>query len=71
MVGKRNDTGELQDSVFQFNHLKTKRVCFIQGLSAYRAVKILLLVYKKQSFNVVQGKSRCLFRDLSKHITAM
>jgi hypothetical protein len=45
------------------NPLKKKCVCFIEGLSPYRAVNTLILGYKKQSFNAVWGKSRCLFWD--------
>jgi hypothetical protein len=37
------------------------RICFIQGLSAYRAVNTLHFGYKNQSLNVLLGKSRCLF----------
>jgi hypothetical protein len=37
----------------RFNPLKTKRVCFIQGLSAYRAVNTLPFGYKNQSLNVL------------------
>jgi hypothetical protein len=36
-----------------FNLLKTKRICFIQGLSAYRAVNTLHFGYKNQSLNVL------------------
>jgi hypothetical protein len=36
-----------------FNPLKTKRVCFIEGLSAYRAVNTLHFGYKNQSLNVL------------------
>jgi hypothetical protein len=36
-----------------FNPLKTKRICFIYGLSAYRAVNTLHLGYKNQSLNVL------------------
>jgi hypothetical protein len=35
------------------NPLKTKFICFIQGLSAYRAVKTLHFGYKNQSLNVL------------------
>jgi hypothetical protein len=35
------------------NPLKTKRICFIQGLSAYRAVNTLHFGYKNQSLNVL------------------
>jgi hypothetical protein len=38
---------------FNFNPLKTKRICFIQGLSAYRAVNTLHFGYKNQSLNVL------------------
>jgi hypothetical protein len=40
-------------SATYFNPLKTKRVCFIQGLSAYRAVNTLHFGYKNQSLNVL------------------
>jgi hypothetical protein len=36
-----------------FNPLKTKRISFIQGLSAYRAVNTLHFGYKNQSLNVL------------------
>jgi hypothetical protein len=36
-----------------FNPLKTKRICFIKGLSAYRAVNTLHFGYKNQSLNVL------------------
>jgi hypothetical protein len=36
---------------FLINPLKTKRICFIQGLSAYRAVNTLHFGYKNQSLN--------------------
>jgi hypothetical protein len=35
------------------NLLKMKRICFIQGLSAYRAVNTLHFGYKNQSLNVL------------------
>jgi hypothetical protein len=35
------------------NPLKTNRICFIQGLSAYRAVNTLHFGYKNQSLNVL------------------
>jgi hypothetical protein len=35
------------------NPLKMKRICFIQGLSAYRAVNTLHFGYKNQSLNVL------------------
>jgi hypothetical protein len=35
------------------NPLKTKRIWFIQGLSAYRAVNTLHFGYKNQSLNVL------------------
>jgi hypothetical protein len=35
------------------NPLKTKRICFIQGLSAYRAVNTLHFGYKNQSLDVL------------------
>jgi hypothetical protein len=37
----------------RINPLKTNRICFIQGLSAYRAVNTLHLGYKNQSLNVL------------------
>jgi hypothetical protein len=39
--------------IFHINHLKTKRICFIEGLSAYRAVNTLHFGYKNQSLNVL------------------
>jgi hypothetical protein len=36
-----------------FNLLKTKRICFIQELSAYRAVNTLHFGYKNQSLKVL------------------
>jgi hypothetical protein len=36
-----------------FNPLKTDFICFIQGLSAYRAVNTLHFGYKNQSLNVL------------------
>jgi hypothetical protein len=38
---------------FVQNNLKTKRTCFIHGLSAYRAVNTLHFGYKNQSLNVL------------------
>jgi hypothetical protein len=35
------------------NPLKTRRICFIKGLSAYRAVNTLHFGYKNQSVNVL------------------
>jgi hypothetical protein len=35
------------------NLLKTKRICFVEGLSAYRAVNTLHFGYKNQSLNVL------------------
>jgi hypothetical protein len=37
----------------EINPLKTKRICFIQGLSVYRAVNTLHFGYKNQSLNVL------------------
>jgi hypothetical protein len=37
----------------KFNPLKTKRICFIKGLSAYRAVNTLHFGYKNQSLDVL------------------
>jgi hypothetical protein len=39
--------------IFRINPLKTKRICFIDGLSAYRAVNTLHFGYKNQSLNVL------------------
>jgi hypothetical protein len=36
-----------------FNPLKTKRICFLEELSAYRAVNTLHFGYKNQSLNVL------------------
>jgi hypothetical protein len=38
---------------FHFNPSKTKRISFIYGLSAYRAVNTLHFGYKNQSLNVL------------------
>jgi hypothetical protein len=35
------------------NPLKTKRICFMYGLSAYRAVNTLHFGYENQSLNVL------------------
>jgi hypothetical protein len=35
------------------NPLKKKRICFIEGLSAYRAVNTLHFGYKNQSLNAL------------------
>jgi hypothetical protein len=35
------------------NPLKAKRICFMQGLSAYRSVNSLHFGYKNQSLNVL------------------
>jgi hypothetical protein len=43
----------LGPSSFLFNTLKTKRICFIEGLSAYRAVNTLHVGYKNQSLNIL------------------
>jgi hypothetical protein len=40
-------------SLQKFNPLKTKPICFIYGLSAYRAVNTLHFGYKNQSLNVL------------------
>jgi hypothetical protein len=39
------------------------KICFIQGISLYRAVNTFHHGYKNQSVNDVQSKSRCLFWD--------
>jgi hypothetical protein len=41
------------DKINIINPLKTNRICFIQGLSAYRAVNTLHFGYKNQSLNVL------------------
>jgi hypothetical protein len=40
-----------------FNPLRTKRICFIQGYSPYRAVNTFRFGYTNQSVNDVHGKS--------------
>jgi hypothetical protein len=45
------------------NPLKTKHICFIKELNAYRAVNTLRFGYKNQSLNVSEGKSCCLLWD--------
>jgi hypothetical protein len=37
----------------EINPVNTKRICFVEGLSAYRAVNILHFGYKNQSLNVL------------------
>jgi hypothetical protein len=39
--------------LYGLNPLKTERICFIYGLSAYRAVNTLHFGYKNQSLNVL------------------
>jgi hypothetical protein len=39
--------------VYVINPLKTKHVCFIRGLGAYRAVNTVHFGYKNQSLNVL------------------
>jgi hypothetical protein len=39
--------------ISNINPLKTKHICFIQGISAYRAIKTLHFGYKNQSLNVL------------------
>jgi len=53
-----------------FNLLKTKRICFIWGISPYRAVNTSHRGYKNQSVNDVLSKSRCLFWDQHKTLNA-
>jgi hypothetical protein len=55
------DVYHLHPSSTEINPLKTKCVCFIQGLRAYRAVNTLHFGYKYQSLNFLYGKSFCLF----------
>jgi hypothetical protein len=43
----------VNEEVKVFNPLKTTRICFIEGLSAYRAVNTLHFGYKNQSLNVL------------------
>jgi hypothetical protein len=43
----------ISDIPEDINPLKTKCICFIQGLSAYRAVNTLHFGYKNQSVNVL------------------
>jgi hypothetical protein len=45
--------GRFSSSDLDINPLKTKRICFIEGLSAYRAVNTLHFGYKNQSLNVL------------------
>ena len=45
-------------------------ICFIYGISPYRAVNTSHHGYKNQSFNDVLGKSRCLFWDPYKTLNA-
>jgi hypothetical protein len=48
-----SDATHVSRSTGIINPLKTKRICFIQGLSAYRAVNTLRFGYKNQSLNVL------------------
>ena len=52
------------------NLQKTKRICFIQGVSPYRAVTIFHHGYKNQPVNEVYSKGRCLFLDPHKTLNA-
>jgi hypothetical protein len=45
--------GNYTYAAYIINPLKTKRICFIQGLNAYRAVNTLHFGYKNQSLNVL------------------
>jgi hypothetical protein len=49
---KFNST-RLVNAFLSINPLKTKRICFTQGLSAYRAVNTLHFGYKTQSLDVL------------------
>jgi hypothetical protein len=53
------------------NPLKTKTVCFIQGLCPYRTVNTLHLGYKNQSLNAVKAKVAVCSEIRTKHINAM
>jgi hypothetical protein len=53
MLNTEKDIVRLSDCTLLFNPLKTKRLCFILGLSAYRAVNTLHFGYKNQSLNVL------------------
>jgi hypothetical protein len=44
---------------YTINPFKTKRVCFIQWHSSYRAVNTLCLDYNSNSVNAVQWNNRC------------
>jgi hypothetical protein len=50
---KDNETDYSVILMALINPLKTKRICFIEGLSAYRAVNTLHFGYKNQSLNVL------------------
>jgi hypothetical protein len=66
------EVDHLPQSSAEVNPLKTKRVCFIQGLIAYRAVNALNLGYTKTNLlTFCKTKSRCLLWDRTKHINAM
>jgi hypothetical protein len=54
-----------------FNPLKTKRVYFVQGLSAYRAVNTLHFGYKNQSLNFYKAKVAVCSAIRTKHRNAM
>jgi hypothetical protein len=50
---KIHNVSQTAKLLYDINPLKTKRICFIQGLSAYRAVNTLHIGYKNQSLNVL------------------
>jgi hypothetical protein len=50
---KWNNSLSFPSTIEVTNPLKTERICFILGLSAYRAVNTLHFGYKNQSLNVL------------------
>jgi hypothetical protein len=53
------------------NPLKTKRICFIRGLSAYRAVNTLHLGLKNNLLMLYKYKVAVCSEIHAKHINAM
>jgi hypothetical protein len=56
-AGTYTDTSPLNSvhniTIYFLNPLKTKCICFIKGLSAYRTVNTLHFGYKNQSLNIL------------------
>ena len=59
------------EAIAEINPLKTKRVCFIEGFNAYRAVNTLPRLYKTDL--LIMCKARVIFccESRTKHVNAM